>query len=558
MLTSKVVLVMIVALVIAPVPVKAVDAPAELTGMVSSPTEGRMEGVLVSAKREGSTITTTVVTDKDGQYVFPSNRLQAGKYNLITRAAGYDPAVISSIALTSGTAKQQNIRLIKTKNLIPQIVWSEFLNSVPGTQTQKDELYNCVGCHAAAPVMQSTYDVNGWMTTINRMRNWAPSSSLINPQLLPYHADPRPGDAEFAKWLSTVNLGAGRTKLAYQLKSMLRPKAKATKVIVTEYDLPRTHAEPHDVVVDDEGNFWYDDFAEPVIGYLDAKTGQAKEWKLPIIKEGVPPGSLCLALDGDGNPWVARAYQGGITKFDKKTKTATNFSEPPEYNNPQSRTTFLAPTPDGKVWFADTHNLRMNLLDPSSGRIESFAAYPDMNITYAGAGTRGPSSQGRHSMYGIAADSHGVGYWADIAGGSVGEVDPNSGKVHIYSTPTPNSGVRRVHMDWEDKLWFGENYSDKIGTFDTHTKQITEWADPTPWDAPYDVVRDKSDHVWTGSWSTDLATRLDLKTGETIQYLLPTVDTNIRRVEVNNLTTPPSFVVGENHHAKILVVEPLE
>jgi virginiamycin B lyase len=32
-----------------------------LTGAVSSPTEGAMEGVLVSAKKVGSTVTTTVV-----------------------------------------------------------------------------------------------------------------------------------------------------------------------------------------------------------------------------------------------------------------------------------------------------------------------------------------------------------------------------------------------------------------------------------------------------------------------------------------------------------------
>src|SRR5436309_11776374 len=36
---------------------------AALTGVVSSQEEGNMEGVLVNAKKEGSTITVTVVTD---------------------------------------------------------------------------------------------------------------------------------------------------------------------------------------------------------------------------------------------------------------------------------------------------------------------------------------------------------------------------------------------------------------------------------------------------------------------------------------------------------------
>ena len=161
-------------------------------------------------------------------------------------------------------------------------------------------------------------------------------------------------------------------------------------------------------------------------------------------------------------------------------------------------------------------------------------------------------------MYGVAVDSKGVGYWADLAGGNVGEMDPRTGKTTLYPTPTLNSGVRRLHMDPEDRLWFGENYAFKIGMFDTKTKQFKEWDDPTPWDSPYDVVRDKAGFVWTGGWTTDLATRLDPNTGEIAQYLLPTFDVNIRRVEVDNFTNPPSFLIGENHRAKIALVQPLE
>ncbi len=40
-----------------------------------------MEGVLVTAKKAGSTIATTVVTDKDGRYSFPASRLEPGDYD---------------------------------------------------------------------------------------------------------------------------------------------------------------------------------------------------------------------------------------------------------------------------------------------------------------------------------------------------------------------------------------------------------------------------------------------------------------------------------------------
>ena len=39
-----------------------------------------MEGVVVSAKHDGSTITISVVTDAQGRYAFPAARLEPGKY----------------------------------------------------------------------------------------------------------------------------------------------------------------------------------------------------------------------------------------------------------------------------------------------------------------------------------------------------------------------------------------------------------------------------------------------------------------------------------------------
>ena len=48
---------------------------------VTSDAEGAMEGVVVSAKKAGSTVTVSVITDAQGHYRFPANRLGAGKYS---------------------------------------------------------------------------------------------------------------------------------------------------------------------------------------------------------------------------------------------------------------------------------------------------------------------------------------------------------------------------------------------------------------------------------------------------------------------------------------------
>src|SRR5258705_969448 len=44
-----------------------------LSGIVSSAQEGAMEGVLVTARKDGASIATTVGTDEKGRYSFPGN-----------------------------------------------------------------------------------------------------------------------------------------------------------------------------------------------------------------------------------------------------------------------------------------------------------------------------------------------------------------------------------------------------------------------------------------------------------------------------------------------------
>ena len=62
------------------------QSTSPLSGKVSSAEEGLMEGVLVSAKKEGSTITQTVVTNEKGEFSFPAGKLGAG---LVSHTDGF-------------------------------------------------------------------------------------------------------------------------------------------------------------------------------------------------------------------------------------------------------------------------------------------------------------------------------------------------------------------------------------------------------------------------------------------------------------------------------------
>ena len=57
--------------------------------------------------------------------------------------------------------------------------------------------------------------------------------------------------------------------------------------------------------------------------------------------------------------------------------------------------------------------------------------------------------------------------------------------------------------------------------------------------------------------TNDRIVRLDTRTGTSVEYLLPR-STNIRRVHVDNSSTPVTFWVGSNHGASIVKLEPLD
>ena len=522
-----------------------------LTGQVSSEKEGPMGGVVVGAKREGSTITINVFSDEQGRYNFPASKLGPGRYSLRIRAAGYDLDGPKAVDVASGKVTTGDIKLRPTKNLAGQLSDAEWLLSIPGTDEQKKFLLNCNSCHTIERIMKSTHNADEWVQVFQRMSLYAPGSTPLRPQMTVGGVQrdrTRGADVKaVAEWLATVNLHSSPT-WEYLLKTLPRPKGRATRAIITEYDLPRKLAEPHDVVVDSDGMAWYSDFGEQFIGKVDPKTGKVTEYPIPVLKKGFPTGTLDLQLDKDENLWVSLMYQGGIAKFDKKTEKFQIFALPKEWQGNHTQQSMVSPSyshVDGKVWTNNQDDHSILRLDLATGKFENLGPFeiPGANRTI--------------SAYGIPADHGNNIYLLEFGANNIGRIDAKTKQFKVWSTPTPNSRPRRGRVDSQNRLWFAEYGANGIGMFDPKTEKIQEWKLPTPWSAPYHVAPDKNGEVWIGSMWTDLVTRLDPKSGQITEYLLPR-ETNIRRVFVDNSTTPVTFWVGSNHGASVIKLEPLD
>jgi len=529
----------------------AAPAADALTGVVSSEREGAMEGVVVSARKAGSIVTVSVVTDATGHYRFPAARLEPGAYTLAIRAIGYDLDGKATADVAADKAATADLKLKPARNLPAQMSNAEWFASMPGTDAQKKALLNCIGCHDIDRVVRSTHDADEFMQVFDRMAGYYPGSTPENPQRLIGTARRNigqgPGLKAMADYLASVNLSNDDT-WTYKLQTLPRPKGRATRVVVTEYDLPRKKIQPHDVILDAQGQVWFTHFAEQFLGRFDPKTLKIDEYPLPVIKEGFPIGTLDLETEKSGQLWISMMYQGGVARFDPKTEKFETWAVPKEWQTDATQQAFMTPVSshvDGKVWVKNSDRAQILRLDPATGTWETFGSFKD------------PATGKTITSYGIPADAANNLYLLDFASSNVGQLDAKTGELKVYKGAIANSRPRRGRFDDQDRLWYAQYGGNAIGMLDPKSGKVQEWTLPTPWAQPYDAVLDRNGEAWTGSMMSDRVSRLDPKTGEFVEYLLPR-RTNIRRVFVDNTSTPPTLWVGNNHGAAIVKVEPLD
>jgi streptogramin lyase len=537
---------------------QAQSPAAALSGVVSSPAEGAMEGVVVNARRVGANFTVSVVSDAQGQYSFPRTHLEPGTYTLTTRAVGFDLTAPGPASVAAGKTTSLNLTLQKTKDLASQLSSLEWAMSIPGTTEQKHKLVyqtvSCAYCHNWQRVMKSKHTAEEFISVLNRMQTYYTDGTAVSndgrgrgqkntaERVAAVDKNANWGNVpkkDLADFLATLNLSGGRTTWPFELKTLPRPKGKATRVIMTQYDMPRPDTVSHDLDLDSKGTIWYTDESRMFFGKMDPKSGKFTEYSLPPVPAGDIPGARDIQVDKDDNIWFPRRVPGpgiAMTRFNPKTEEVSTIEKVGGQ--------FMAIGPDGKIWAG------LSRINPKTMMVEASYTWMDSpNLP-----------PGPHGLYIDLAviDSKGNPYLPDFRGSGIIGIDAMTRVLRWWAVPTPNSSPRRSRMDAQDRLWFAEYTGDKIGMFDTKTEKFQEWPSLNKYTTPYAVsAPDRNGYVYATSNTAERLIRLDPRTGEQVEYQIPT-DFDSKKIAHDPTSSRSTLWMVNTRAARILKVEPLE
>lgn len=117
-----------------------------------------------------------------------------------------------------------------------------------------------------------------------------------------------------------------------------------------------------------------------------------------------------------------------------------------------------------------------------------------------------------HHPHGLLVDKQGIVWTTGNGNGTLGRLDPATGKFTEYPTPSKGGGPHTIVISSDGVLWFTMQSGNKVARFDTKTNgPITEYPSSG---GPYGLALDKAGNVWFCRMGDHKVGRLDPKTGQ--------------------------------------------
>ena len=512
------------------------------TGIVKIASGDLTEGIAVQLVAPNG-VRTTVYTDAAGKYEFP--KMQTGNYVLrIPTPVPFKPYQRDSVAV-NGATKFDDITLDRVSDtdnlpaspaLESQLSSAEILWNVQGTAEEKATLQkNCSGCHSWQQIFRNRYDERSWGLIVDRMMHFAGTAIAVRTRPM---SSPDPEYNIIVKFLARVR---GPDAKDAPLRVFPRPRGEATRVVVTEYELPQQLLALHDATGDSEGNIWFTSHKTLYVGKLDPKTGIVTEYKLPLTPDAMP-GSHHAVIDKNGIAWISENWAHQLNRLDPKTGNVVRFRI--ESATPINAPSFgnFAMSPDGFVW--DSRAKHVRKIDPETGKIvqefplQAESSY-DAMISYDGKywGGSGPANWGNtFEILNIQ-----TGQWINL----------NTGD-HMATG-------KRGGFDPYGNTWFG-GADGALIELDAKAQRVEEYWPPTapsPFTDFYEAMPDKNGEVWAGILHGRQMLRLNPKTSQWVAYEMPEPFSYDRRTYID-ASTHPVTVWYVDYNGYLVRVQPLD
>lgn len=517
-------------------------------GIVRTANGSPLEGIMVQLVAPGTAIRTTVYTDAEGRYEFPV--LEAGTYALrIARPLDFKPYVKESVRIDGATRLDDIVLervsdkevLPPTREVLAQLTGADWMLNLPGTGEEKRTFsLTCgFGCHSYQQIFRTRYDEAGWRLIVRRMLRGA-GSPLINirepgPQTRGRAGRHLPEEEEIViKWLARVR---GPDAVDPPLHHLPPIRGASTRVVVTEYELPRQLLAPHDVHGDSQGNIWYTPHRSPYVGKLDPRTGVVKEYRVPDTP-GALPGTHRVWVDKQDVVWFSENWAHNLTRFDPKTEQFQQFHF--DTGDPLNSPGFSNFHMDADGYVYETIDRGVVRIDSRNGKIVQHVPFTRLVSTYDNI----VSMDGR--------------YWSggQTGTGLLGLLDIKTGSLWELDTRTPVSSPARGGFDADGNAWFGGRGGMLI-KLDPRTRRITEYYPPIPYVTFYEAMPDRNGDVWAGALHAGRVVRFNPRTERWTEYMMPEPYSHNRRTWIDNSTNPVT-VWYVDHNGYMVRIQPLE
>jgi virginiamycin B lyase len=307
----------------------------------------------------------------------------------------------------------------------------------------------------------------------------------------------------------------------------------AEQVSFKEWVMPKLGQRTRDPQQHTDGSIWYVGQYGNIIGRLDPKTGQAKEWDLP-------PNAMphTVQIDPKGRPWYSGNKNATLGFLDPATGKFTVFKMPnPEAKDPHT----IAFDKRGIAYFSFQHSNMVGRLNPDTGEIKLVKVAAQ-----------------RTQPYDVKFDRDG-GLWVSCnARPCLLKVDPDTLAITEVKLPLAGTTVRRLYPAEDGMIWYVNSGKGQIGRLNPKTGEIKEWPSPSgPRSHPYAIVV-LNGIVWynESGMRPDPLVRFDPKTETFQSWAIPSGDIYAGILRHARVTREGTILIHQTATNRIIEVIP--